>query len=101
VHSFPDVALKRVLHAKRASVTSTDRSEPELAAAKNVPQMERPGNHEFLKLGRHSSEFVSVRNRDGARRPHNWVLCWHPQKTFGFLRRGPGSWSSSSKSAAI
>jgi hypothetical protein len=30
---------------------------------KNVPQMERHRNHEFLKLRRHSSEFVSVRNR--------------------------------------
>ena len=28
-----------------------------------VPQIERPGNHEFLKLGRHTSEFASVRNR--------------------------------------
>ena len=36
---------------------------PSPPSRKKVPQMERPGNHEFLKLGRNSSEFVSVRNR--------------------------------------
>jgi hypothetical protein len=57
---------------------------------KNVPQMERHRNHEFLKLRRHSSEFVSVRNRTkcatASAASRNSVVFRCLQKSHEFLR---------------
>ena len=46
--------------------------------AKNVPQKERPGFHEFLRLKRRAIDMMAVRNRTGRnevmRHSRNWVV---------------------------